>query len=420
MSIGEQHTTQMVDRLFRQTSGKMVAILSQCFGLAHLSLVEDVVQESFMQALQSWKHNGYPENPEAWLMQTARNRAIDRFRKHKIHHEYLQHTATSEGSEAEPAYHHQEIADSRLRMIFACCHPTLSLEDQIALTLRTVFSFSSAEIAKALLTKEATIQKRLLRARNKLREENVLLEIPAGKQLEQRLDAALAVLYLLFNEGYYSPGKDEDIRYELCVEAIQSGKLLAEHPLTAQPATLSLLALMCLHAARFNSRNGNPESIVLLHEQDRSLWDRELMQVGIYYLNKATTCTLVSQYQIEAVIAVEYCMAPSFEETNWKRLLQHYNLLLQLNHSPHVMLSRAVVMEKNGLAHEAIASILSLNGIEHLLQTNHLYSAVLGNLYLSLCNKMKAGEYLQRAHQLSPSSLEKRLLQERLETLHKN
>lgn len=420
MSSPEQHTTQLVDRLFRQTSGKMVAILSNLFGLEHLLLVEDVVQESFMQALQSWKLNGYPNNPEAWLMRTARNRAIDRFRKRRIHNEYLQQIPVNEVSEADPVFHQQEISDSRLSMIFACCHPTLSLEDQVALTLRTVFSFSSAEIAKALLTKEATIQKRLVRARTKLREENIQLEIPAGKQLEQRLGAALAVLYLLFNEGYYSPGKEEDIRYALCVEAIQCGKLLVEHPLTATPAALSLLALMCLHASRFNSRTGNDESMLLLHEQDRSLWDQELMQVGFHYLNKATVSSQVSQYQIEALIAAEYSVAPSFEETNWKRLQQHYDLLLQLNPSPHVVLSRAVVMDKNGLANEAIASILSLDGIEQLLQSNHLFSAVLGHLYLSLSNKVKAGEYLLRAHQLSSSPLEKRLLQQRIENLHKN
>lgn len=420
MMPSDRNTTVLVDRLFRQSSGKMVAILTQRLGIHQLAMIEDIVQEAFMQALQSWKMNGYPNNPEAWLMRTAYNRAIDRLRQRKLDKKYAAQLSADLLSDESAYFHEKEIADSQLRMVFACCHPALSEEDQIALTLKTVFSFSTGEIGKALLTKEATIQKRLVRARLQLVKKKIALEIPAGPAIIERRQAALSVLYLLFNEGYYAPGKDEDTRFGLCVEAMACCKMLAEHPVISHPDCFALLALMCLHAARFNSRSGNNGSIILLEEQDRSLWDQELIQLGYQYLNKSAIGSTPGQYQLEAAIAAEYTLSTSFSSINWNRLLQHYDLLIQINPSPHVQLSRALVLSNTGFAQKGIGAILEIAGIEQLLLTNHLYSAVLAHLYMALSEKVKAREYLQQALELSLSPIEKELLQRKILDTQKN
>jgi RNA polymerase sigma factor (sigma-70 family) len=410
-------TGKLVDHLFRHEAGKMVAVLTHFLGLANLQLAEDVVQDAFVQALHSWKIKGLPEHPEAWLVQVAKNKALDLLRRRQLHDRFENEAAQDLEENADAFFHPQEIADSQLRMVFACCHPALKQEDQVALTLKIVSGFSMAEIARALVTNEALVQKRISRAKTFLRDNKVVLEIPVGADLQQRLDTVYTVLYLLFNEGYHSRKVDELIRRDLCVEAMRCCKLLTEHSLVKQPIAHALLSLMCLHAARFESRINRENDIILLREQDRSLWDRELIQVGFKYLNESSAGNLISAYHVEAAIAAEHCLAETFTDTNWSRLLQLYDLLTEVKPSPATYLNRAVVLAENGKIEAAISSILSIPGIDHLLRTDHLYSAVLGDLYKRLSNTIKAKQYLTQAQQLTPSPAEKKLLQSRLDEL---
>jgi RNA polymerase sigma factor (sigma-70 family) len=411
---------KLVDHLFRHQSGKMVAVLTHFLGLSNLQMAEDVVQDSFIKALQVWKLKGPPENPEAWLLRVAKNKAIDLLRRQQLHDRFTKEEIQELSENADTFFHEQEIADSQLRMIFACCHPSLKQEDQVALTLKIVSGFSMTEIARALLTNEAVVQKRILRAKNFLRDQEVVLEIPAGSALQSRLDTVYMVLYLLFNEGYNSLKADELIRRDLCMEAMRCCKLLTEHALVKQPVAHGLLALMCLHAARFDSRISIDNDIILLQEQDRSKWDHELIQVGFHYLDLSSEGDHLSEYNIEAAIAAEHALAKTFAGTNWERLLQLYDLLLQVKPAPVTQLNRAVVLAQLGNIEAAIASILSIEGIDQLLRSDHIYSAVLGDLYKRLSNTIKAREYLTNAQKLTPSLAEKKLLQLRLDELMQN
>jgi len=414
----QQHTEQTIDHLFRQQSGKMVAVLSHLAGFKHLNLIEDIVQDSFITALQHWKLKGIPEQPEAWLMKTAKNKAVDLLRRINYHTRFVQSQDTANYSEqVETFFHHQEMNDSELRMIFACCHPSLKKEDQIALTLKLVFSFSIGEIAKALVLTDAVVQKRLSRAKAFLISEHIQLEIPAGNELTNRLEAVRIVLYLLFNEGYYTHKADSLIRRDLCMEALRCSKILCEHSTVKDPINQALLALMCLHAARFDSRLSDTQQFILLEHQDRSLWDRELISIGYYYLNAAALGEKISKYHIEAAIAAEHCKAGDYHQTNWKQLLYWYDLLTQIDNSPVILLNRALVIHANGNTEKAISEILSIPGIDLLLKNDHQYSSVLGYLYMKLSDDIKAKTYFLRAYSMANSEAEKKLLQTRIDQL---
>lgn len=413
----------LFNNLFRHESGRMVAVLTRIFGLHNLQLAEDVVQEAFLKAMQVWKFDQLPDNPAAWLMQTARNKALDVIRRQQYAARYSQELS-AEFSEVESSitqfFHEEEIADSQLRMIFSCAHPLLKEEDQIALTLKTVSGFGAQEIAKSLLTNEAVIQKRLYRAKEFIRTNNVQFDIPTGKALEERLNTVHAILYLIFNEGYNSQKADEIIRKDLCAEAMRLCKLLTEHKRCSQPATLALLSLMCFHAARFESRLNENNELVLLQEQDRSKWDKELISIGHNYLNVSAQGNELSVYHIESAIAAAHCMSPSFKETNWGHLRSLYDLLLQVKPSATVQLNRAVVIAEQGNIPEAIESILSIEKIDQLIGTHYIYSAVLGDLYKRLSDAMKAREYLQQAHDLTSSDAEKKLIRSKMEDVLNN
>jgi RNA polymerase sigma factor (sigma-70 family) len=414
------HTDKLVDHLFRREAGKMVAVLTHFLGLPNLQLAEDVVQDAFIKAMQAWKINGPPEKPEAWLLQTARHKAIDLLRRKELYNRFTRLEVHELEDAADQFFHPQEISDSQLRMIFACCHPSLKQEDQVALTLKIVSGFSMPEIARALVTNEALVQKRISRARLFLRDNQVVLEIPAGNDLQQRLESVYTVLYLVFNEGYNSLKTDELIRRDLCAEAMRCCKLLTEHERIRQPMANALLSLMCLHAARFESRIGTGHNIILLREQDRRLWDRKLIQVGFNYLNASSDGEQISSYHVEAAIAAEHCLADHFDNTNWERLLQLYELLREVKPGPITELNRAIALAQTGETEAAISAILSIPGIEQLMLTNHQYSAALGDLYKRLSNRIKAKEYLSKAYQLTPSVAEKKLLLLRLDELGRN
>ena len=400
----------------------MIAVLTRIFGIHNLEMAEDVVQEAFLKATQVWKFE-LPDNPSAWLMRVAKNKALDLFRRQQNFQHYSRELSARLQQEAEDTidqfFHDTEISDSQLRLIFACCHPHLKEEDQVALTLKTVSGFGVHEISKALLTNDETIQKRLYRAKHFIRENNIEFEIPAGNELNKRLEMVHAVLYLLFNEGYNSTKADELIQYDLCAEAMRLCKLLVEHASLKSPSSPALLSLMCFHAARFASRLDENNGIILLSQQDRSRWNTDLIKMGSHYLNLSSSGNTISVYHIESAIAAEHSLTNDFQNTNWKRLLKLYDLLLKIKPSPTVELNRAVVLAELGETQTAIEIILSIPKIDELLSSHYIYSAVLGDLYKRIHDTERATEFLLEAYRLTTSDAEKKLITKKLEEVTK-
>jgi len=409
---------ELVDHLFRHEAGKMVAVLTRIFGMHNLEMAEDVVQEAFLKAAQTWKFNMLPENPAAWLMQVAKNKALDIIRREqRFNHLSAEVSAQLQletDNTIEQFFLDTEIADSQLQLIFACCHPSLKEEDQVALTLKTISGFSVAEIAKALLAQESAVQKRLYRAKQFISSQNIQLEIPVGKDLQSRLDTVYTILYLIFNEGYNSSKAGELIRKDLCAEAMRLCLLLSQHKTGDQPLTYALLSLMCFHAARFESRLDENNSMILLAQQDRTKWDKELIKRGYYYLNKSSEGNHLSVYHIESAIAAEHCLATTFAETNFDRLLSLYDLLWQMKPTPVVQLNRAVVLSYTGQTQNAITLLLSIENIDTLLQTQYMFDAVLGELYARNNEPKQAEDHFEKAIKLTPSDTEKKLLKEKI------
>lgn len=412
---------QLVDHLFRHQAGRMIAVLARIFGTDNLGLAEDVVQDAFLKAIQSWGMHSIPDNPGAWLMRVARNQALDIIRRRQcfahISRELAAQLDQVTEQHIEQLFLDDEIRDSQLRMIFACCHPSLNEEDQIAITLKAVSGFSAAEIARALVMQEAAIQKRLYRARKALQENQVQLEMPNGAALTGRLETVLLVIYLLFNEGYNSQKADELIRKDLCVEAMRLCLLLTEQPALQQPSVYALMALMCFQASRFESRMGEDDTIILLGHQNRGLWSKELIGRGFIYLNHSSKGETLSVYHIESAIAAEHCMAASFSSTNWARMLKLYDLLAEHKPGPITTLNRAVVKMQLGLHGQAIEDILAIPDIEMLLQLHYMYSAVLGDIYQCAGEHQMARKYIAQAMELTNSVAEKKLMAQKLEAL---
>lgn len=409
----------LADHLFRHESGKMVAVLTRLFGMHNLELAEDVMQEAFAKALKEWTF-GLPPNPSAWLMLTAKNKAIDVIRRERYSKEFARETSMLLRSEyttapvVEKLFMEYEIQDSQLRMIFACCHPALAPADQIALTLKTCSGFGVQEIAAALLSNSETIKKRLQRAKNTIVEKKINFDIPLGSDLKNRLDIVLQTLYLLFNEGYKSCDKEEIIRKDLCEEALRLALLLTKNNITNLPKTNSLVALMTLLAARLDSRLNEDGEIVLLADQDRSKWNAELMRIGLHYLNMAAEGEELSTYHLEAAIVAEHSMAKSFQETNWQNIVNLYDHLALMNPSPTVYLNRAVALSKLKGNEVAINAIKAIDDIEKLENSQYLFPAVLGELYANIGDKAKAGYYFKIAISLTSSAQEKKLLRKKM------
>jgi RNA polymerase sigma-70 factor (ECF subfamily) len=382
------------------------------------------MQEAFAKALKDWTFQ-VPDNPSAWLMQTAKNKAIDMIRRERYKKEFAEETSALLKSEytaasvIEKLFMEHEIQDSRLRMIFACCHPALSEADQIALTLKTCSGFGVQEIAGALLSNNETIKKRLQRAKGLIAEKNMRFDIPTGAELKQRLDMVLHTLYLIFNEGYNSSNKEELIRKDLCGEALRLSLLLTENSYTNMPKCYALVALMTLLASRFEARLDENGEIILLEEQDRSKWNQEMLGIAMNYLEKSSEGDELSEYHIEAAIVAEHSYARNFQETNWKMILSLYDHLIHLNQSPAVLLNRAIVVSKIHGPEKAIEEILSMKDIVKLLGSHYLFPAVLGDLYRQTGDKKEARKLLEIAIGMTTSPAEKNLLGKKLEALNK-
>ena len=411
----------LVDHLFRHEAGKMVSVLTRIFGLKHIEIAEDIVQDTFLKALDEWSFHKIPENPPAWLYRVAKNRTIDIIRHQKYVAEYEQELNLLLKSEwtlshsLNNLFLDSEIEDSQLRMIFTSCHPELPKESQIALTLKTLCGFSVGEISRALLTTDANINKRLFRAKQKLRDENLKFEIPAGKSLDERLDSVYKVIYLLFNEGYKSSDPDTVIRKDLCAEAIRLCKLLAEHPAGNKPKTYALLALMCFHAARLDARLDDNGYIILLKEQDRSKWDRSLISKGYEYLNESSEGDELSEYHLEAGIAANHASALSFEETDWENVFKLYDMLVKIHPSPVTYLNRAIVIGQIRGAKAAIAELEKIKDLDEY----YLYHTTFAEFYSLLKQNSSALKHLNKALKLTKSKAEKKLIKDRIETIRK-
>jgi RNA polymerase sigma factor (sigma-70 family) len=402
----------------------MVSILTRLFGTENLEVAEDAVQETLIQAMETWKVTGPPENPPAWLFSVARNKAIDAIRRnrHSVRFDFsdadriLLNSEYTLAATMETLWNAGPIEDDMLGMMFACCHPGIGEESQIALVLKTLCGFSTAEIAQAFLTSEDTVSKRLFRAKEFFRKEKIRPRIPPEAELRDRLGAVLNSIYLLFNEGYRSAHGENPIRTELMGEAMLLGKMLADNPHTGDPRVFALMALMCFHASRSDSRLTSGGGLVLLPDQNRALWDARLIDEGNAYMNRAATGDAVTAYHIEAAIAYEHCTATSFEATDWPRILRYYEWLCRVAPGAMTGLNRVVVvMQVEGPA-KALRELESLpdrKGLEALA----LYHALSGEIHARLGDVGRARTGFETAAGISRSEAERKILLEKIARL---
>ncbi len=394
----------------------MVSVLTRFFGWRNFDLVEDMVQATLADALQAWRVR-LPENPSGWVHRIAKNKVLDALRHDKIGERALvQWSEARQQSERDldELFLETEIEDSQLRMIFACCHPHLARENQLALTLKALCGFGIAEIARALLVGEETIKKRLQRATRDLAERQIALEPPPAAELAGRLDSVHQALYLLFNEGYSSSEGEAAIRAELCEEAARLCYLLCSHERFSTPSTNALMALMLFHGARLDARLDRHGAILLLEDQDRSQWDERLIGRAVEFLDRSAAGTVMSPYHLEAAIAYHHCTAASFAETDWGAILKLYDALLACHRSPVYLLNRAIVIAQ---LDGPLAGIRALDetASDDSLRRYHLFDATRGEFYRRAGDLKQAREHFQAARRKTKSASDRELIDRRLE-----
>ncbi|MEO5996111.1 MAG: DUF6596 domain-containing protein [Chitinophagaceae bacterium] len=396
-------TTELIPHLFRTEYRKIVSVLCKLFGIEHIEVAEDIVSDTFLLATELWGLKGLPENPTAWLYTVSKNKTKDYLKRNTLFAQKVSKGVqyiTSVSEEIEIDLSTQNINDSQLAMMFAICHPCISIESQIGLSLNLLCGFGIDEIADAFLTNKDVIYKRLNRAKEKLRSEKVKIEQPTLTDINKRLVTVLTTLYLLFNEGYYSSSQNSSLRKDLCIEAMRLTLLLIENENANRPEVNALFSLMCFHASRFEARIDQNGEIILYEDQNTNLWNKELIDRGEYYLKLSSTGNKLSKYHLEAAIA--YWHTHKLDTTEkWENILQLYNKLLQLEYSPIAALNRTYALAKANGKEEAIleAEKLSLTG-------NHLYHSLLGNLYSDV-NNTKALQHFQISLSLAKSSTDK-------------
>ena len=398
----------------------MVSALTRIFGVHNLSLAEDVVQDSLCRALEVWKFQGVPDNPAAWLMATAKHRALDLLRRERTARVFapdlgrLLETEWSLAPTLAELFAEHAIKDDLLRMMFTCCHPDLAEEAQIALILNILCGFSVGETASAFLCSHAAMEKRLQRAKAALATSHALFDMKGSAAgVVARLGAVHRALYLLFNEGYHGAHPETAVRRELCVEAARLGALLLEHPASELPETYALCALFCLHAARLPGRVDAAGHLGPLDERARAAWDRELIAQGLTLLDRSATGTRLSEYHVEAAIAAEHAAALSTADTNWAKVVELYDLLFQLHPTPVIALSRAIALGQRDGAERGLAALSAISGRERLARYP-FYFAALGELESRAGRPELACRHFGDALAVARNPAERHFLEQRL------
>jgi len=404
---------ELIPHLFRTEYRKIVSVLCRHFGFDQIENAEDIASDTFLTASEVWGLNGVPPNPAAWLYTTAKNKAKNFLSRSSVYENKIvpelnkMNEAVDMGEiDLSP----QNINDSQLQMMFAVCHPSISTEAQIGLSLRILCGFGIEEIADAFLTNKETINKRLFRAKEKLREEKIKIELPKASEIDERLETVLTTIYLLFNEGYYSVSQNQILRKDLCLEAMRLCYMLVENKNTNKPQVNALLSLMCFHTSRFEARIGKNGEQVLYDDQDVSLWDSDLIRRGEYFLNCSASGGNISKYHIEAAIAYRHTQKEDTKE-KWENILQLYNQLLMIEYSPVAALNRTYALSKANGKEEAIIEAEKLN-----LTDYHFYYSLLGELYTGIDNS-KTKINFQKALSLAKTKNDKQTIQKKIDKL---
>lgn len=404
---------ELIPHLFRTEFSKITSVLCKLFGIEHIEIAEDIASDTFLSAVETWSYKGLPQNPTAWLYTVAKNKA-----KNYLHHNniftqkiapQIKHTSIDR-YENEIDLSEENITDSQLQILFALCHPSIPAEAQVGLSLRILCGFGIDEIANAFLTNKETINKRLFRAKEKLRTEKVQIEFPPATELNKRLETVLTTLYLFFNEGYYSESSDNILREDLCLEAMRLTLLLIQYDQTNLPEVNALFALMCFHASRFAARKDKNGEIILYEDQDENLWNKELIERGAYYLNQSSHGDKIAKYHLEAGIAYWHTIKADTKE-KWENILQLYNHLLQIQYSPIAALNRTFALSKVNGQQTAIKEAEKLQ-----LINNHYYYSLLGELYKDIDIK-KAKENFQTAYTLAKTQTDKQTIKKKMDEL---
>ncbi len=405
---------ELIAQLFKTEYRKIISVLCKLFGILHIEIAEDITNDTFVLASETWGLNGIPENPTAWLYTVAKNKTKDYLKRHKTFSEKivvdfkLDHNQTEE---IEVDLSHKNITDSQLQMIFAICNPIIPAEAQIGLALRILCGFGIDEIAEAFLTNKETINKRLFRAKEKLREENIKIELPTENDLNKRLESVLTTLYLLFNEGYHSSTQNTHLRKELCLEAMRLNYFLIENKTTNLPIVNALMALMCFHSSRFEARTNQIGEPILYDQQDKNLWNEELITKGNFYLIKSAQGNELSKYHLEANIAYWHCSKIE-NPYKWNNILQAYNQLLLIEYSPITALNRTYALAQVKGKKASIKEAEKLNLID-----NHFYFSLLGYLHTDIDNA-KAIFYFEMALLKAKTKNDKSILNKKLSDLN--
>ena len=409
---------QLNEHLFRSEWGRLLAALTRIFGVHNLALAEDVLQDAFCRALEVWKVRGVPENPSAWLMATAKNRALDVVRRERKARTFapemgrLLETEWTLAALIDEAFAAETICDEQLRMMFSCCRPRLPEEAQLALILSILCGFSAKEIASAFLTGRAAIEKRILRGKKLLAGSKTLFDL-GDAEFAQRLSTVRHALYLLFNEGYHGASPKSAVRVELCAEALRLTALLRKHPPAATPTTNALAALMCLHAARLPARTDSAGELSALVDQDRSRWDVRLLSEGLALFERSAAGEQVSAYHLEAGIAVVHASARSLEETDWAAIVSLYDRLMDMAPSPVVALNRAIAVAQRDGAERGLEELHAIADRERL-SDYPFYPAALGELELRRGHRPIARKHFQTALRVARNGMERRFFEKRL------
>ena len=398
-------------QLFQQEFTKIVAVISKSFGLQYIEIAEDIVSETFLLATESWQTKGVPANPRAWLYTVAKQKTLAQFRRNKIFTDKIIPAVRQSEPEAESFddfnFSQENIKDSQLKMLFAICTPAIASEAQIGLALRILCGFGIDEIAEAFLSNKETINKRLFRAKEKLRSEKIELELPSEAEIIKRLDNVLHIIYLLFNEGYYSKTQNQILRKELCIEALRLALMLSTYEKTNTPKTN---ALICFHSSRFEARLTNEGDFILYEQQDEERWNQALIHQGLHFLKNAASGDELTSYHLEAKIAQCHCIKEDSPE-KWAEILQWYDRLLVVNYSPAAALNRIFALYKVKGVKAALVEVKTLQ-----LEDNHFYLVLLGELYKEL-DKNKAIANLNKAKNLAKTTMEKEIIQQKIDAI---